>query len=480
MDSQEAKLENHAPFYALTRWLWFAFSFYYLTQLIGHVQHTYVAIYASLTAVLAAADAAIHGQAWKKYAAILLFTIALVFRFDAWQAGLLLACFLGLIILADPKKRPCLRRYLKLIACMGLIAIILNATWHAADVASPEWKTARAFNTMRTVINDTPDNSGLDKNGDWASLHLSPADVALFKRFVYSPAWENIQTLDHAAAIHRSGRIGLFNDSLTAQFGFFRLHSSALSKMIPDAVAATPWIPLFCLAAAFLLFPNRRRLPTVLGTIAFLAVYVALLLAVDRPVARVLLPAIAIAALLTGACLPTKKGNRHGTRVRSVLLVFMATAGFLVTFRHDRHFDAAQLPEPISFCRANPDLIFFSLSLQNTTRLYPAGFLSHPLDTWKNSNIVPIGDGWMFYTPVYKDYLKKRGIDDPWLALTRENARLVTYTPHESERLFQWMQTYYKERFGFDVDFTEEKLVSPCRFWRVQTKFPSVNNRNAQ
>ncbi len=461
-------------FFAWTRWLWFAFAFYYLTQLFGQIQHTYVAIYAALTAVTLAADAAIHGGAWKKYAAFLLWVAALAFRFDAWQAGFLLAVFLGIVFVSDSKRRQRLRRYLTLTACMALAGGILYVARQAVDAASPEWKEARAFNIARTVINDSPDNSGLDKSDAWAKLHLSPTDVALLKAFIYSPAWDGLgkkaSDLDEASSIHRQGREGIFGDSLTARLGFFKLKLSTLTRLAPDAVAATPYIPLLCMVAAFLLFPNRRRRPLVAATLGFLIVYLGLLLAVDRPVIRVYLPAVALSALLTGSCLPTQSENRDGRRIRTALLLILGLGSLLVTFRHYRHKNnAAPHTEAMIFCRNNPDARFFSLSLQSAPGLYPQKFCSHPLEHWKNGNVIPVGDGWMFYTPVYRRYLKERRIDDPYLALTKENAFLVTYVTHEKERVFHLLRSFYKERYGIDVTFRLEACAPPCRFWRVQT-----------
>ena len=339
---------------------------------------------------------------------------------------------------------------------------------HAFYDRHAEWLEAASFLKARVAIADYPDNSSVNKMNDYRRIGLSPNDVAMFRSFIYAPSWDSEPLARQALAIHRSGNRGLFGSKLAAERGILSFDIRMLAKMADSAVLLTPWIPLAYMLLAPLLFlgraPTRRQVCVLIPLMVILLA----IATTGRPVARVYEPFLGFSTLLAASFMPLRRDGYSLSRIPACLLVLFSLLCLLFVFRHYRHGASSPSHATADYCSRHPDITYFSATLQDASNLYPSSLFGSVGDAWRSGNVIPLADGWIFYTPAYRRFLKERGIGSPYVSLSRENSRLVTFIPHESNHFFQCVKTFFREHINQDISFEEEACIPPCRFWRIR------------
>lgn len=434
------------------------FVFFWITRLLTNLQYTSTAIFAACCASVALYFFARKPSISHAGAVLVLLCGAGALRPACLLPAFFMAAGLAFLIRMTGSSTES-RRYL-----IGLVGVVLAASGlylshRASNRALPSGEETAAYLQARVSILDYPDRSGVDKTESYLQLGVSPNDVALFQGFQYHPAWDSLSLARKALAVHREHQPGLF--------GKYSFDVAKFSALAPDLVRATPWVTLGYILLVPLLFfgrwPTRKQMCILLP---FGCILVAIV-ATGRPVGRVYEPVLACTTLLAGGLMPLCRENQTCLRLRTLLLILVTAACLLFAFRHYRHGSIVRPTAPGAYCTEHGDWLFFTLSIQNSYCLYPDSIACSPAEQWRNANLVPIGDGWLYYTPAFRRYLAERGIADPYRTLLENRSRLLTYTPHEKSFIFQRLRTLYRERYGVEVDFVREAEVPPCRIWRV-------------
>lgn len=82
-----------------------------------------------------------------------------------------------------------------------------------------------------------------------------------------------------------------------------------------------------------------------------------------------------------------------------------------------------------------------------------------------NTNVLPLADGWIFYTPAYKAALKARGISNPYVRLTLPNAEIITCKQSDPQSALRCIQKEIHAQTGQRVDFEKVAEKGEFEFW---------------
>lgn len=427
-------------------------------------QYTHVGIYAACSAVMLISRMLEerNGSAWR----VVVSSLLLLFAFSLRTSSLLPAVFLMAgILMAQYKSLAdcCAIRHLAVALAVPLVlcggASLVNSI---AYQNSPEWNDALRFLRARVQILDTKDNSGLDKEADLQSAGVSPESFNLFKQFVYVPEMDSLDTVESALDVHKTGRKGVFGISQAADMGLLEFHLSNLAPRMTLARTVTPYVPLCVGVLILILFPERKRFAAAAWVLAALFCYLAILALMDRLVGRVLNPVLYLTALYV-LSQPEDTSGIVRRNWRAAVSVMAALSACVFCFRHFGEVKANS-GEIWEYCRSKPDTQFYTCYMQHDGP-YPAGVDGYSLNLLQNSNVLPLADGWVFYTPAYKAALNARGISNPYSHLARPNTEIITcklYPPHTALSIIQ--KEIYAQT-GQHVDFEKVAEKGAFEFW---------------
>lgn len=435
-------------------------------------QYTHVGIYAACSAVMLISRM-LDGRcgAWR----VALSTLLLLFAFCLRTSTLLPAVFLlAGILMAQHECLKDRRAVHRLAVVLAIPLALCGAASLVNSIAyqnTPEWNDALRFLQARVQILDSKDNSGLDKEADLQSAGVSPESLNLFKQFIYVPEMEGLDTVESALAVHKKGRKGVLGISRAADMGLLEFRLSNLAPRMTLARTVTPYVPL-CVGVLFLiLFPERKRFAAAAWVLAALLCYLTILALMDRLVGRVLNPALYLAALYV-LSLPEDAPGVVRRSWRAAVSVMAALFACAFCFRHFGEVKANS-GEVWEYCQSKPATQFYTCYMQHNGP-YPAGVGGYSLHLLQNSNVLPLADGWVFYTPAYKAALNARGISNPYSHLIQPNTEIITcklYSPHTALSIIQ--QEIYAQT-GQRVDFEKVAEKGAFEFWTANVTSSKV------
>lgn len=118
------------------------------------------------------------------------------------------------------------------------------------------------------------------------------------------------------------------------------------------------------------------------------------------------------------------------------------------------------------FCQSHPNELFLLLRQPGGAGLLPEGVTGFSRDFLKSTNMFPIGDGWMFYSPVYRAELRRRGLDHPFAALVRDDVWLVAQD--EEGGLPRFVLQLAEDACGCRLEAARMQSVGGFVFWKFR------------
>ncbi len=382
-----------------------------------NMSYTHVAVWSGVCGALILGSAEENG-AWRMR--VLVGALLLIGAYALRGSALVPAFFVACVSLWRHRRHKKI-----LIACsgIGLFIGVLALANVLAYSAHPEWETARRCNLdIRVPIVDSPDNSGVDKTNALEAKGIHPHSFASFKSFIYSPSLSHEETMKEALAIHREARRGLWGSSLLARFGFLEDPWGACLKGDKTFYRAIePWIPLMAACFLWLLGAQRCTMGAALRMWGALACYLGALFFFHRMVGRVVDPFLYGAAIwMLG--LPPKNHAFAAHKLTCAVSVCVALLAALFTKRHWPELMDAANGGP--YFAAHPDTLYLT-TVQQANEIYPSGFWGCSYRWMSQSNVIPIADGWVYYSPAYASALRRCGFTTLDAAFMHPRTRLV-------------------------------------------------------
>ena len=427
------------------------------------IQYTHVGVYAACAAVLLISRMFDHSVSVSR---LVISTFLLFAAFCLRASVLLSAAFLLIGIVVAEWHRLRERRLLMRLGLAVAVPLLLCGCAFIANTIeyrnSPEWGNALRFSQVRMQIVDSKDNSGLNKEADLLNAGISPESYSLFQKFVYVPEMDNLATVESAVRIHKNGRKGVLGSSAAADIGLLEFQPSNLKPKTTLARLVTPYVPLCIAVFLLLLFPERKRMVKALGILVLLACYIYILALMDRLVVRVLNPLLYASALYVMS-IPEESTHMRCWKWRAAGAVLLSALACVFCFRHLKE-PSENVKAAWAYCESKADTLFFTCSMQwpwATSSKLEAFSLQH----LQNTNILPLADGWIFYTPAYKAALKARGISNPYVRLMQPNAQLITRKQGSRQSALQCIQKEIYAQTGQCVDFEKVAEKGVFEFW---------------
>ncbi len=286
--------------------------------------------------------------------------------------------------------------------------VLIGVSWVHSDAyrANSPWREARDFLQFRVKILDTADNSGIDKRELLEGRGINPDSYKLFRSFVYTPSMDSVDRVSQCLTIHQSGRKGFLGSSILADKGMLDVPMSArFNSGLTLFQRITPWVPLCIMVFLWCVGGDKRHATRVMSLFICLFAYVGVLLLLQRMVGRVLDPALyACAVWMMAQPIAANKWN-----VRKWVAVFCVAVSVLGCLFFVRHWRISSRETVASeYCAARADTLFLT-TCQQGLGLYPIGFCGYSYKWLSQTNILPIADGWNYYSPAYKAALAARG-----------------------------------------------------------------------
>ncbi len=383
-------------------------------------QYTYVGVWSAISGVLLLSSIDKEG-AWLKRSCVA--ACLLLAAFALRESSVVPAIFIGAVALLKHWRNKKV-----ILVCVG-IAVLMGGL-HALDAWAyknqPQWNVARQFSAMRVKIVDSPDNSGIDKSSQLQAAGVSPEHFSLFRSFVYTPSMADLAQLEKCLPVHQYGRKGLFDSQFLADKGL--LNGSVLKQFDKGPsifFIVTPWVPLLLMSMLYVIGMQKRTLLPAAGMVCAIVFYICVLLMLQRMVDRVLNPVLYAGAVWM-MLLPPRK-----TRFTESWLVCGASAAFCLccVLFFIRHWNIFPREEGAAhYCAAHPQNLFLT-TVQQGLGLYPLGFAGYSQQWLCQTNLLPIADGWSFYTPAYQAALETRGFKSIEEAFFHPSTVIITHKP---------------------------------------------------
>lgn len=401
-------------------------------------------------------------------ASLLLFVCAYELRASSLMAFAILG--IGVLVAAwlqrrpDSAVQPARAGFLIIFPC---ILLILGCVDFLSYSYSPEWAEAHNFCSARQGILDQRDNSGIDKSRQLQQAGIEMNDFRVFQSFTYVPGFcnENAEQLDKIRQIHQSERIGLFNNEQLARLGFLSFKGFHYPKESSFLRTITPYVPM--IAMLVLLAPgiNRRTLMYILPVMFAILLYFTSLLLFQRPVGRVWYPVLYTGSVwLMGSPSTIRASRLSNIMYRGAL--FVAVMSTLFCLRHCRHAIHPDVPNWKYYAR-NADKLYLTTSMQGLG-LFPPGWSGVSLKYFSTTNIIPISDGWCFYSPAYHAALHARGIKNPYTEICKPDTYIVTQSDRGEKGMLNTISSMHESQIGTSLRYRQVETVGRFTIWKAE------------
>ncbi len=423
------------------------------------LQYTNVAIWSAVCGVFLIGSIEKQGE-WRMrvvWAAVLL-----VGAYSLRSSSLVPACFVSCVVFW---KQWCQKRTLLACSWVGGAIVLLCIINALAYSANHEWQNARKFLSARVQILDSPDNSGIEKTEKLDKKNIHPHAFSAFKSFVYVPSMYSELKVNDALQIHREGRKGFLGSQFLADKGFLSIprNKSFLGEYDTIFRALEPWVPIVAAGLLWLLGASRRTVGAALGMSIALSCYLGVLFLFQRMVGRVVNPMLYGAAIWMLA-LPPQKHSFIPTNCRCIVSACIVLLASLFIKRHWPSFTDRVAEN--RYCEAHPGKLY--LTTQVGKDLYPRGFGGYSYQWMSQSNVIPIADGWCFYTPAYEAALRKRGFQSYEAAFMHPNTRIIFNKKNVS--MLGNLEKLVESEWGKKVELSVEDSFGELYFVKVNQK----------
>ena len=444
---------------------------YINAECLTNIQYTHIAILCASTASLLVYRI-LNGAAagWRIPTAALLAGCGFCLRHQsALAAVFLLGGILAAHFCTQPSKSSLKRASAACAAILGtwLALYIFDATIYKRH---PEWEQARVYSDLRVGIQDSPDNSGLEKGDMLKAAGVSPKDFSVFRAFMYVPHMEDRELGEKLLEIHRTGRKGIFGLEHAQKLGLLELD---IGKLAPPSTLArflTPYVPLAVACAILLVCGDRKRITR--GAIVLCSVvgFIVALALQQRLVGRVLNPVLYVGAAYLLSVSYNEKPGKGGSRLPAWICVCLSLVAVAFCNRHFTLSPASWWKQdkdsPAQYCAEHVETLFLTCCMQRECQVFPRGFSGYTPAYLNRTNVLPIAGGWIVYTPAYKAALARRGVSNPYLAVLSRPTQVVTFKGWDAEPTLANIAYLVKEYSGKDITFTKVAERQECEFWQ--------------
>lgn len=435
-------------------------------EFLANMQYTHVAVAAACSAIIFLTVLPENGSRSFWWGAGLA-AVLIIGAYSLRASSLLPAAFVLVGLLAAQFKELSQRNRWKPLGIAMAIPMALCclafAINKAAYAQNQEWNDAQQFLQARVQILDSKDNSGIDKTPSLQAAGIRPEAFLRFKQFIYEPEMDNLPAVLKAKDIHKQGRKGVCGLAPAADMGLLQFELSNIKPKSTLLRFITPYVPIAVALFVLIAFPERKRITAACIILGSVACYLVVLALMDRMVGRVLNPVLYTAGLYVLSTPFVKKP--HAGLIRSAGVVAVSCLACAFCLRHYRPFEA-EPQEALEYCQSKPDTQFYTCCMQGCG-LYPTGFGGYTFNYLKNTNVIPIADGWIFYTPAYKAMLKARRIDNPYLAMLSPNVELITFTRNSPDGMLRAIADEILRHTNTRVSFELVNEVPDFAFWRI-------------
>lgn len=407
-----------------------------------------------------------HGGRMRISASLALLFCAFELRAQSLAAFLILGMSVAAVAILTRRERLKQRSKWSLALFPLLIAGLAAADYLTFQSVS-EWSEARHFCKIRMGIQDSRDNSGVDKSDALQAAGITKAEFSRFQSFTYIPDFchEKPEELQRLCQIHQSHRRGFLSSDVAASFGILSTEGYQFKGGDTLLRAITPWVPII-IGLGFLLFgPNRRAMKYALPMILSVLLYFGILILLQRAVGRVLHPVLYAGGIWILAS-PTKENILTRNKLSCYGLILMSTISTLFCLREIRWFFSPN-PPAWQYCTQNPQNLYLTTSMQHLN-IFPPGCSGVSLHFFANTNVIPIADGWCFYSPAYKKALKARGISNPYAELCKPNTYLVTQNNIGEDGTLRLISAVHNRQVGTELQFEKVETVGKFTFWKAK------------
>lgn len=436
------------------------------------IQYTHTAILAGAGAAMVLFDALCGHAGWRRLSIGFFLCFSMyVLRPETIMAFAFLALSATAAWFCSRKKHSFTAPAVVLASGFLTIFVVCGMSQYAAYRQSPEWDEALTYRKQRVRIQDFPDNSGENKSLALNAVGISPDSFEVFKKFVYVPSMDNAEKIERARDIHISHCKGLFGIQWAAERGLTSPAKETFLEPFRRLILVTPWFPLIFMAGLFTILANKKSARLVVPALLAIGGYIVLLLLSGRCTGRVLYPALFYTTAWILAFIPSDA--RFGTcKLIRCGVIGAGILCFAVCMRHYGIHLKSPEPQAVDECRKHPENLYLSTTWQ-TGPVFPSGITDYTRPEVKATNIIPISDGWVFYTPAYRAFLKARGISNPYLLLPQPNTYILitNYDGATPPRILTCINTMYAEATnGRQLRFQHRKTIGSISFWQASER----------
>lgn len=396
---------------------------------------------------------------------IILFVCAYELRDQAIFPFFILAAGCTMAGLLFYKRIVCCGKW-KGLLLFPVLLITLISTDNLVFKASPHWHEAKKFCQARIEIQDIRDNSGISKNSELSAAGIAPEDFSLFRTFTYVPGFceEDSEFLKKARDIHKAQRKGLFGSDTAARFDILSREGYEYKAGITFLRAITPWMPIA--AGLIILIPgiSRQGMSHALPMLMAILIYFGILLLYQRVPGRVLNPVLYAGGAWILAS-PLLANRLTTNKVYNLISVSTVTLITLFCFREIRWF-FSEPGQAWKHCAQNPKNLYLTTSMQHIG-ITPTGWKGASLQYFATTNIIPIADGWCFYTPAYRTALQARGITNPYAEICKPDTYIVTQNNTDEAAALRLISKVHQRQFGQTLQFHPCSSVGNFSFWQA-------------
>lgn len=444
-----------------------AFLFFFNYKCILFAQYTFIGILCACAALFLLYDWSIGTRSKCKYSfASLLFICAYEMREQSVVPFFIISLFVFVVVMttSDHKaKKRFLRGWLLFPALLAILLVIHASAFNA----EPAWQQAMQYNKARGIIHDSRDNSGVDKTPALQQLGINNQDYRIFKSFTYLPGFckENADNLKKVQELHQDQRKGIFGLDIAAKHGLLALGDYQYKEGDTPAQSISPWLPLMSALVLVLMGANRNCAAYSFPVLAALIVYFCLLFAMERVVGRVFHPVL-YASTIWLFTAPLSANTLTKSKLICAGLLCIEIMAALFCLRDARHlFNKKE--QPWKICASNPQNLYLTTSMQHL-RIYPPGWKGVSLRYFATTNMLPIADGWCFYSPAYHAALNARGIKNPYAEICKPDTYIITQNNRNESEMLSYISTIHEKQVGTPLRFRKTQTVDKFSFWKAE------------